>query len=457
METDAEVFTPLYHDRIAASSAARAEDRAGKFDFDTPLDRLGTGSIRWDAPVSDYEMPRIIAGMGVADMDFTCAPVITQALQKRIAFPSWGYEQMDANLVLNNMADTSFVQGILDWNRRRYGVTNIDPQMVGVTPGVIPGIINALQAFAPKGSKVLMLTPSYIGFYLALNFTKLVAVESPLKKVDGRYEIDWADLERQMTPDVKVSILCNPHNPTGRCWTRDELTRYGELCRKHNIIVLADEIHCDFISKGQHYVPFSSLDPAIVDNSITFKSASKSFSLAAMKCGWFFTTNRTLFEGTNRSAFPAITQLALLAQQAAYAGGEEWLSACVDYVDANLDYASDYLRRKIPLVKGYKPEATYLMWLNITEVAEKIGARKIADEANARRPLPTNPINGGPLLTTVGDVVSEWIAKNAYVALESGSGFGEVGANFIRMNVATSRVTLNAALGSMAAALDRLG
>ena len=168
--------------------------------------------------------------------------------------------------------------------------------------------------------------------------------------VNGRYEIDWDDLERRASnPEIKVSILCNPHNPVGRAWTKDELTRYGELCIKHKIVVLSDEIHCDFVSKGHKYVPFSTLAQQHRGQfSITFKSGSKSFSLAAMKCAWFFSTNPKLFQPTNATAFPTISNPAMVAEQAAYAGGEDWLNQCVDYIDANHDYANDYIKATSP-------------------------------------------------------------------------------------------------------------
>ena len=442
---------------LAASTEAAAAPAGGKFDFDTPLNRLGTDSVHWDMPVRDEHMSKIVAGMGVADMDYRCAPAITEALQKRVAFPNWGYNMIDGDLFMGNAGGSPFIKGIVDWNKRRYGITNIDPKMIGISAGVIPGIVSALQAFSPKGSKVLMVTPAYVGFYAAIGFTKTVPEESPMKMVNGRYEIDWTDLERRMTPDVKVSIICNPHNPGGRAWTRDELTRYGQLCNKHNIIVLSDEIHCDFISKGQKYVPYATLDKALVDNSITFKSGSKSFSLAAMKCAWFFTTNPKLFAAANACNFPSISNPAMVAETAAYAGGEEWLNQCVAYVDGNLDYAHDYITKNLPLIKtGNKPEGTYLMWLDVSQVADKIGAKKEMDAANAKKPLPINPLTGQPVLTTEGDIVSHWLAKNAYVFMESGSGFGKVGANYVRMNVATNRKTLKAGLDSVAGALKNL-
>jgi cystathionine beta-lyase len=441
---------------LAASGEAVAAPRGGKFDFDTPLNRIGTDSVHWDMAIRDEHMTKIVAGMGVADMDFRCAPAITEALQKRVAFPNWGYNLIDVDLFMGKAGASPFVKGVIDWNKQRYGINVIDPAQIGVTPGVIPGIIYALQSLAPKGSKVLMATPNYSGFYAAIGFTKTVPEESLMKQVNGRYEIDWEDFERRMTPDVKVSILCNPHNPVGRAWTREELTRYGELCLKHKIVVLADEIHCDFISKGQKYVPFSTLAKPIVDNSITFKSGSKSFSLAAMKCAWFFSTNPQLFQAANANAFPTISNPAMVAEQAAYAGGQDWLNQCVDYIDGNLDYAHQYIKTNLPLIKvGNKPEGTYLMWLDVTSVADKIGAKKMADAANSK-PLGKDPFTGGPVTVSQADIVSHWFAQNAYVFLESGTGFGKGGENHLRMNVATSRKTLKAALDSLAAATKNL-
>ena len=453
--TRAGVFAlaPLAANIAAGTPAAAA---SGKFDFDTPLNRLGTDSVHWDMPVRDEKMTKIVAGMGVADMDFRCAPAITEALQKRVAFPNWGYNMIDGDLFMGNAGGSPFIRGIIDWNKRRYGITNIDPKMLGISAGVIPGVISALQAFAPQGSKVLMVTPSYVGFYAAIGITKTVAEESPMKLVNGRYEIDWADFERRMTPDVKVSILCNPHNPGGRVWTRDELVRYGQLCKKHNIIVLSDEIHCDFVAKGHKYTPFATLDKDLVDNSITFKSGSKSFSLAAMKCAWFFSTNPKLFAATNAMSLPSISNPAMIAEQAAYAGGEGWLNQCVDYVDGNLDYAHDYITKNIPMIKtGVKPEGTYLMWLDTAEIGQKIGAQKMADAEN-KKPQPISVLTGKPTVVTVDDIVGHWLAKNAFVSLNPGNTYGKGGLNHMRMNIATARPTLKAALDSMASAVKNL-
>ena len=435
---------------LAASAPAAAAPMNGKYDFDTPYNRLGTDSVKWDMPVRVDHMSRIIAGMTTADMDFKCAPSITAALKKRMQHENWGYVDMASP------GPTAFKKGIVDWNERRYGIKNINPDQLGITTGVHAGIIAAMRAFAPPGSKVLMATPIYSGFYGDVRYTKTVAEESLMKYVNGRYEIDWDDFERRMTPEVKVSILCNPQNPVGRAWSKEELTRYGELCLKHNITVLSDEIHCDFISKGQKYVPFATLDDnKVVDNSITFKSGSKSFSLPSMKCAWFFSTNADLYRQTVANNHADLSTLGMLAEQAAYSGGEDWLNQCVTYIDGNHDFTNRYIKANIPMLKvGQKPESTYLAWIDVSAVADKIGARKLADDANKNPPI--NPATGMAKMVTPEDMVNLWFAQNAYVAMNSGTNYGLGGQNHIRMNLATSRTTLKAALDSMAGALKKI-
>jgi cystathionine beta-lyase len=440
---------------ITGCYRAEATTPSGKFDFDTPLNRIGTDSMKWDMPIRQYDMKNIIAGLGISDMDFRCAPGITDALQKRVSFPNWGYNIFDYDLLSGIAGNSPFIKDIIEWNRRRYSIDVIDPKLLGVSPGVIPGIIYALKAFAPEGSKVLMVTPAYAGFYAAIGFTKTVAEESLMKRVNARYEIDWDDFERRMTPEVKVSILCNPHNPAGRVWSRNELIRYGELCRKHSIIVLSDEIHCDFVNDGQNYVPFSTLPKELVDNSITFKSGSKSFSLASQKCAWFYSTNPRLFEATNANAFPVVSNTAFVAEQAALSGGEDWLQQCVAYINANLHFAHRYIKENIPSIAvGAEPEGTYLMWLDVSKVADRINAKRLAAEAN-KKPPALDPFTKKPIAVTQADVLSDWFARNASVFLESGTAFGLGGENHLRMNVATTRATLKAALDSLSATLKR--
>ncbi len=441
---------------IQADAASAAPMAGGKFDFDTPYNRIGTNSVHWDMAIRDEHMTKIIAGMGVADMDFKCAPAIMAGLRKRMEHENWGYNLMEIDLAFNTGRTNPFIDGIIEWNRKRYGITNVTPKNLGVNTGVHSGIIAAMQAYAPPGSGVLMATPIYGGFYGDVARTKTVAVESPMKMVNGRFEIDWEDFERRMTPNVKVSILCNPQNPVGRAWTKEELTKYVSLCLKHNIVVLSDEIHCDFVSKGHKYVPVATLDDKkLVDNTITFKSVSKSFSLAGMKCAWYFSTNPEIFARTQANVHADLNTLGVVAAQSAYAGGAEWMDACVDYIDGNHDFANQYIKANIPLIKtGAKPEGTYLTWLDISGVADKMGAQKMADQIN-KNP-PANPMTGKPQKQQNEDIVSHYLAKNAFVYLQPGTGFGLGGHNHLRMNIATSRRTLKAALDSVAGALKNL-
>src|SRR5262245_55820718 len=317
----------------AAAALAGEADANGKFDFDTPYSRLGTNSVKWDQALRQNEMGTIVAGMGIADMDFRCAPSITEALKKRIEHENWGYLDMPK----------TFVEGLVSWNKKRYNL-NVNPDSVVVTTGVHPGIIATLRTFCPPGSKVLLTTPTYNGFYGDLTATGTKPEESLMKYVDGRYQFDFEDFERRIGPDTNAFILCNPQNPTGNHWSPDDLMRIGELCLKKRVLVLADEIHCDFVTKGAKYTPFSTLpNKAVVRNSVTFKAASKSFGLAAMKCAWFFSDNMELINRIKPNNRADLTTLGMIASKAAYAGGEDWLNQCVEYIDGNHDFVQKFI------------------------------------------------------------------------------------------------------------------
>jgi cystathionine beta-lyase len=410
----------------------------GKYDFDTPYNRVGSDSIKWDVPIRNFHMDRLIAGMGVADMDFRCAPAITKALQKRVQHEVWGYLDMPKD----------FSEGIIRWNKRRYGI-DINPDLLGITNGVHPGLITALKTFSPPGGKVLLTTPTYAGFYGDIGYCRLKPEDSPMKQVNGRYSIDFEDLERRISPETKTLILCNPQNPTGNCWSREELTRVGEICLRRGVVVLADEIHCDFVNKGQKYTPFSTLENRdIVNNSVIFKAASKSFGLAAMKCAWYFTTNPDYFAAMSVNNWVDLSTLGMIANKAAYAGGEDWLDQVVSYVDGNHDYVQSFIPKNMPLIKiGAKAEGTYLVWLDVTDVAKAIGASELAAEVNKNR-TSTDQV-------TAGQMAERWFVEKAKVQLVPGKSCGAGGENHMRMNIATSRKTLELALNSISNALRK--
>ena len=422
----------------AAAAALGEADANGTFDFDTPYNRLGTDSVKWDQALRQNEMGTIVAGMGIADMDFRCAPVITRALQDRIAHENWGYLEIPK----------AFVEGIVAWNKKRYGL-DVNPESVVITTGVHPGLIAAIRTFCPPGSRVLLTTPTYNGFYGDLRFTGTKPEESLMKLVDGRYQIDFDDFEKRISMDTNAVILCNPQNPTGNTWSPEDLMRLGEICLKRRVVVLADEIHCDFVNKGGRYTPFATLpNKAVVNNSITFKAASKSFGLAAMKCAWFFSDNMDYIARVKANNRADLSTLGMIASQAAYQGGEDWLNQCVEYIDGNHDFAQKFITTNIPLIKiNRKAQGTYLLWLDLTEVANRIDANSLAAQASTGR-------TGNPM--TPEDATVRWLARTAKVALNAGHTYGLGGANRARMNIATSRKTLAAALMSIARTLDGL-
>jgi cysteine-S-conjugate beta-lyase len=410
----------------------------GKYDFDTIYNRIGTNSTKWDRQIALYGKDSISVGMGIADLDFPVPPVITKALQERIAHENWGY--LDST--------RPFVETVVEWNKRRYGVT-IDPDSVVMATGVHPALIAAIQTFSPPGSKVLLQTPTYNGFYSDLTFTRTLPAESPMKLVNGRYSMDFEDLERRISHDTNTLILCNPQNPTGNCWSAEDMTTLGEICLRRRVIVLADEIHCDFVTKGNKYTPFASLpNKAIVDNSITFKAASKSFGLAAMKCAWFYSTNRELMDRIRPNHRADLTTLGLIASQSAYTGGEDWLNQCVDYLDGTQALVDTFIRANIPMLKTVKPQGTYLSWLDVSELSDRIGARQLAEDANRTRKPGTPPV-------TAETMVERWLVKNAKVQLNQGASYGRGGEGHMRMNIGTSRKLVQLALNNMAEALNK--
>jgi cystathionine beta-lyase len=337
---------------------------------------------------------------------------------------------------------SSYVEAIVGWNERRYGLS-IDPDTIEPTTGVHPALIAAMHAFVPPGSRVLLTTPVYSGFYSDIRFARTVAEESPMQLVDGRYRVDFDDFERRARR-ANVFILCNPQNPTGNVWSPEDLTRLGEICLEHRVVVLADEIHCDFVTSGNRYTPFASLPRRdIVDNSLTFKAASKTFSLSAMKTAWYFSTNPDLLERVRAHTRADLSTLGIVATEAALREGDDWLDQLVPYLDTNHSFAEAYVRDNVPLVSYVKAQGTYLAWLDVSGIVERIGA---VEEAAAERAR-----TGGDV--TPEHVVQRWLAENAGVMLSPGSSYGLGGAGRMRMNLATQRANIERALESIAEAV----
>jgi cysteine-S-conjugate beta-lyase len=421
------------------AAAAVLEPANGKYDFDTVFNRVGSECVKWDQQIKKYGKENIQVGMGIADMDFRAAPCITSAIQERCKHENWGYLDTPVQ---------SYIDAIVNWNKKRYGL-QIDPETVVLSNGVHPGIIAALRAFSPPGSKVLLTTPVYDGFYSDLDFCQLKAEESPMKLVDGRYSIDFDDFERRISHDTNTFILCNPHNPTGNCWSPEDLTRLGEICLKKRVLVLADEIHCDFVTKGNKYTPFATLpNKDIVRNSITFKAASKSFSLAAMKTAWYFSTNPDYLARAKANNHVELSTVGMVSNRAALTEGDDWLNQVVEYIDGNHDFVESFVRANIPMIKYRKAQGTYLAWLDVSAVCDKINAKELAVAANKTVPAGTKPL-------TAESMVERHFIKHARVQMNPGSNYGLGGAGHMRMNIATSRKLVELALTNLASATTK--
>jgi cystathionine beta-lyase len=343
----------------------------------------------------------------------------------------------------------SHYAAIVDWNKRRYGL-EIDPKTIVNTPAVHPAIIATLRAFSPPGSKVIMPCPSYSGFYGDIRFVGCTPADVPFMQRDGRGSMDLEGIERAITHDTHTLILCNPQNPTGNVWSKEDLMAIGEICLRRRVVVLADEVHCDFINAGHHYTPFATLpNEAVVRNSITFKSAAKSFNLAGHKIAYFFSTNPDYLSRIRAWHRDEINTLGMVAQQTVYQQGDAWLDQLRAYIDGNMTFVADYVRREIPLIKMVKPEGTYLGWLDVSPIVERIGGVAMTEDANKKRSPGQNPL-------TPSHIMERWFVDHAKVQMNPGGGFGTGGQQRMRMNCATSRKMLELALGNLATALKHV-
>jgi len=427
----------------AAAGSAFQVPANGKYDFDTTYNRFGSHSTKFDQQIRVYGKGSVEVGMGIADIDFKAAPFITDALNARMKHENWGYLDMGE-------ATPMMTEAIAAWNKKHYGI-DIDPNTMVLSAGVHPGIIAALLTFSPRGSKVLLQTPTYNGFYSDLTFTQTKAEDVPLKFANGKFAMDFEEFEKRISVDTNTFILCNPQNPTGNCWSAEDLTKIGEICLRHRVIVLADEIHCDWVGKGQKYTPFASLpNKAIVNNSLTFKAASKSFGLAAHKLAWFHSTNPDLLARVKVNHRADLNTMGIVANQAAITQGDEWLRQANEYVDGTHDMVVNYISDKIPMVKVHRAQGTYLTWLDVTAVAEKINSKQLAADYNKGKDASM------PNLTPE-QMVERFFVKYAKVHLNQGAGYGTGGANHMRMNIGTSRKLVETALNNMANACKNAG
>lgn len=401
------------------------------YHFDQEIDRRGAHSAKWGVVKLDGrfvpldEAPQFSNGprllpMWVADMDFTCPQPVIDALTARVQHGIFGYSWPGA----------SYRQAVIDWMQRRHGWT-VQSDWIAPTPGVVPALNMLVRTFVAPGQRVIVQPPVYYPFFAAVANNGAELAHNPLRYAGGRYGVDLAGLEALASqPDVTMLILSSPHNPVGRVWTPDELRRLGEICLAHGVLVVADEIHGDLIYPGHRFTPYATLGNEFAENAVICTAPSKTFNLAGLATSNIIIPNpelRLRFERTlNSNGLHGVNTFGMVALEAAYQEGEEWLAQVLDYVAGNFRFLRDYLAEHLPQIDVIEPEGTYLVWLD----CRRLGLDKAALER---------------LMLT-----------EARVFLDEGYIFGAEGEGFERINIACPRSILAEALQRIKAAVDGL-
>ncbi|MGI6699318.1 MAG: MalY/PatB family protein [Christensenellales bacterium] len=349
-----------------------------KFDaafFDRPLNRYGTDSRKWEQPGL---MQEGFIPLWVADMDFVCAPAISEALTKRAQHPNYGY----------TILPDSLIAAIRGFWQRRHGVT-VKPEELCFLPSVVTGLRMAVKALSQPGDKVAIFTPIYGPFFAAIKESERQLVELPLIKGNNyRYTIDFAKVENAFKQGVKLLMLCSPHNPISRIWTKEELVKLCDLCNKYQVKLACDEIHNDFIYQDHPFIPILALEQAPSD-TLCLAAPSKTFNVAGLQLAYMISRDTALMETTalnmRRLGIERGNIFSLVAAKAAYEHGDEWLDGLIVYLDQNRKHLADYVKTHLPLAKLTPIECTYLAWLDIsayetddTVLEEKLKTNKVA-------------------------------------------------------------------------------
>ncbi|MBI2869955.1 MAG: putative C-S lyase [Chloroflexi bacterium] len=398
-----------------------------RYDFDSICDRTRTDCVKWDGAAAIFGCDDIIP-LWVADMDFPAAQPIIEALDRRAAHGVYGYTRPGPGVVA----------AVVERMQRRFN-WKIEPEWVVFTPGVIPALHTAVRAFTHPGDEVILQPPVYYPFYPAVKSSGCQVACNPLRRVNGRYEMDFENLEacftieyglRTLTGRARAIILCNPHNPVGRVWRPEELARLGEIMLRRGVLVIADEIHCELLFRGQRHTPFASLSEAFAQNCVVCMAPSKTFNLAGLGISSIIIPNRRLrqqFTSAGSGIMPPPNLFGYTALEAAYRHGDEWLEQLLDYLQGNLDYTLSYFAERIPRIKVSPPEGTYLVWLD---------CRGLGLDDRALR---------------------DFMREKARVGFDDGYIFGPGGSGFQRMNIACPRAVLTEAFGRIEAAVNELG
>ena len=385
------------------------------FNFDEIIPRRGTASVKWDL-FEENALP-----LWVADMDFRTAPAIMEALRKRLEHGVFGYE----------LIPQSYFDAVANWFDRRHGWKGITREHLIPTTGVIAAYSACIKAFSRPGDNVIVQTPCYNAFFPAIRNNGCRELCNSLVYADNTYRIDWEDLTRKAAdPKTTVMLLCNPHNPAGRVWTREELERIGRICLENGVFVISDEIHCELTYPGHDYTPFATLPEELVRNSASCVSPTKAFNIAGIQIANVFAADpdavRRIDRAINDNECCDVNVFGCTALEAAYNESEEWLDALRTYLYENSQLVYRYLREELPQVTALPLEGTYLMWLDCR-------AARRQDE----------PLEG------FSERFANHLRFNAKLVLSTGTIYGADAEGFERLNIACPKATLTEALGRL--------
>lgn len=387
-----------------------------KYDFDQICSRKGTNCSKWDRLQTMFGSDEIIP-MWVADMDFPAARPIIEALQNRAAHEFYGYTE----------PGNSLIEAVVERMDKKFG-WRIKPEWVVFTPGVIPALNVTIRALTHPGDEIILQEPVYYPFFSTVKQNGCQILTNELILSNGRYEMNFDDLEKKFqsrigmrnTPSrARALLLCNPHNPVGRLWNREELTRLGKIVIGSGATVISDEIHCEIVFQGNRHTPFAAISEEFEQNCIVCMAPSKTFNLAGLHASSIIIPNKKLREKFSeaRVGVSSPNLFGFVAMEAAYRYGDEWLEQVLDYLQDNLEFTIEYFEKKIPRIKVIRPQATYLLWLDC-------------------RALGMDDV-----------ILRSFMREKARVGLDDGFLFGAGGSGFQRMNIACPRGILQEALG----------
>jgi len=390
-----------------------------KYNFDEVIDRTNYHSVKWDELETRFGAKDVLP-MWVADMEFRSPKPVIEAIKKAAGHGIYGYTSRP----------DSYYQAIIQWMERRHH-WRVKKDWLAFSPGVVPALSFMIRAFTQPGDKVVVQPPVYYPFFKVIENSGCHVVNNPLKLANKKYFMDYDDLERKIDdPRVKLLILCSPHNPVGRVWQKEELIILGEICLEHNIIVVSDEIHADFLFEGNKHIPFASISPAFAHHSITCTAPSKTFNLAGLQTSTIIIPNKKYYKIYENIldgfALDENNVFGLVALEAAYRHGEEWLEQLLPYLNENLEFLMKYFSERIPKIKVIKPEGTYLIWLDCRQLG-----------------LNSKDLNN-------------FMIKKAKVALDDGYWFGAEEKGFMRINIACPRSFLEEGLKRIERAVNSM-